>query len=460
MKRTALIAAIIGTLAAPCAFAQYAQKVGELQILNGRVLWKEGPGSLTSVVSPASWCAALASTSHTLRLSCNGGAYKDLVTVGGTGVGASGLWITADPADLVFEKSGTTAKGRITASVTSGVEDIWRTSNASQNAGGATWSRDDTGKVAWLDGISASGDAWLIKRAAAAANPITWVTLATLSNGGVLDTFGGYKAGNWEAVTYSGTNLIFGANAGWTTVNFPNGNVRIGSASAPSARLHVGASGTNTTAEEIRIDAPSGSGGHALLTHYRNGALKTTWGTAGAAGAGVAGSNANDAYISNVQAILESCDGGTTLHRKLDSSGNQTITGSYKERSRTTAMGEWTTFTPTLSSSSGTFTGGSNSGAYTLVGKTMIVSVEINSASVTGTPARLRVDIPGSFTSARTQSTGAGYVDNATPGNGVAWVTGAGGTRIEVVKDRTTTNNFAASTSNTGFGFTLSFEIQ
>src|SRR5437773_1322892 len=89
----------------------------------------------------------------------------------------SKMWITADPADLVFEKSGTTAKARLTAAVTSGVQDLWLTSNASQNAGGGTWSRDDTGKVAWAAGISASGDIYRWRRAAAASNPITWVEL-------------------------------------------------------------------------------------------------------------------------------------------------------------------------------------------------------------------------------------------------------------------------------------------
>src|SRR5438445_579603 len=86
----------------------------------------------------------------------------------------SRLWITADPADLVFEKNGTAAKARLTASITGGVENLWLASNASQNAGGGAWNRDDTAKVAWAGGINASGDSWDWKRAAAAANPITF----------------------------------------------------------------------------------------------------------------------------------------------------------------------------------------------------------------------------------------------------------------------------------------------
>lgn len=62
--------------------------------------------------------------------------------------------------------------------------DIYLTSNASYD--GAAWQRDDVAVVAYSLVFDVANDKIVFARAAAAANPITWVTLVTISSAGVL----------------------------------------------------------------------------------------------------------------------------------------------------------------------------------------------------------------------------------------------------------------------------------
>lgn len=115
-------------------------------------------------------------------------------------------------------------------------------------------------------------------------------------------------------------------------------------------------------------------------------------------------------------------------------------TGLY-ERSRSDAVGEWITFTPTRTASAGTWTGGTVTTArYTLVGKTMTVALEITGTAISTAAAMPRVTIPGGFTSAA-QFTALAQIQNAGAyGTGLAQVTAAG-----------TLITFFADTAGAGF---------
>jgi hypothetical protein len=160
-------------------------------------------------MAQADWATALGSVRANL-----------LAMVSGDSGVFSKKWITADPADLVLEKSGTTAKARLTSSVASGVEDLWLASNASQSVGGATWNRDDTAKVAWRVGVPAGTfDLFMVDRAAAAANPITWANLFKIDGSGNATAIA--NGGNVEVA-------VQGANSASAMVRWRN----------PSGTLH------------------------------------------------------------------------------------------------------------------------------------------------------------------------------------------------------------------------------
>lgn len=82
-------------------------------------------------------------------------------------------------------------------------------------------------------------------------------------------------------------------------------------------------------------------------------------------------------------------------------------TSTIKERSRSVPLGEWTAVAHAggnYTASSGTWTvdaGDQSTFAYTLIGKTMIVSFSLNDTALSAAPSTISVVIPGGFTAAR-----------------------------------------------------------
>jgi hypothetical protein len=113
---------------------------------------------------------------------------------------------------------------------------------------------------------------------------------------------------------------IAGTQAGWWNAT------GLGLGQSPAVRLVVGKGGTSTNREDIRIDAGSGAGGHAILNFLRNTIQKATIGVPGSAGTIVAGDAANDLSIASAQQINISADGGTTRHILISTLGAVTVT--------------------------------------------------------------------------------------------------------------------------------------
>lgn len=71
---------------------------------------------------------------------------------------------------------------------------------------------------------------------------------------------------------------------------------------------------------------------------------------------------------------------------------------SVSERNRAKAMGEWTTFTPTQTATTGTWTGSTITTAqYMLVGKTIFIQFAIDAGNNSAATAELLIAIPGGF---------------------------------------------------------------
>lgn len=138
----------------------------------------------------------------------------------------------------------------------------------------------------------------------------------------------------------------------------------------------------------------------------------------------------------------------------------------YLERGRTTKVGEW----ESVEFSAGNFTGNGSmtwtlaagdqtTFAYTMVGKTMTVALNLVTTTVGGTPnTTLQVTIPGGFTAAKTIFNAAALlVDNAARTTGSIGVA-SGSTIISIV--RTDAANWTASTDNTAVLGEITFEVQ
>ena len=90
------------------------------------------------------------------------------------------------------------------------------------------------------------------------------------------------------------------------------------------------------------------------------------------------------------------------------SAGGITLGSTIKERGRSVPLGEWTA----VAFNAGDFTAASGNWTvdsgdvtlfrYTLIGKTMIVSIYVQNTDVSATPSYLAVLIPGGFTAANT----------------------------------------------------------
>lgn len=137
----------------------------------------------------------------------------------------------------------------------------------------------------------------------------------------------------------------------------------------------------------------------------------------------------------------------------------------YKERFRTTPMGEWTSvafnagdFTATGGMTWTVAAGDIATFAYTLVGKTMTVALHITNTTIGGVLANtIQIKIPGGFTSARSMfNATATLIDNGFRSTGFLGV-GAGSTNIVVRK--TDITNYLASAAATTLIAQLSFEV-
>ncbi len=138
----------------------------------------------------------------------------------------------------------------------------------------------------------------------------------------------------------------------------------------------------------------------------------------------------------------------------------------YKERGRTTAMGEWidVAFSAGNFTAAGSMTWTVGSGdqacySYTLIGKTMTLSVIVNTSSVGGTLSNsLRVAIPGGFTVASgfRATVGCRVIQGAT--NEIGFITaGSGSAFVEI--GRPGAVNFVSSTDTTAVQGTITFKV-
>jgi hypothetical protein len=138
------------------------------------------------------------------------------------------------------------------------------------------------------------------------------------------------------------------------------------------------------------------------------------------------------------------------------------------ERGRTTPMGEWINVT----FSAGNFTGNGSmtwtlaSGdqvtfKYTLIGKTMIVSVVLQTTTVGGTPnTDLRIAIPGGFTAAVAMVSPCDIVDNGTfPTTSARGRMSVAAGATQIVINTATGGNWTASTDQTHVRGQIAFEV-
>jgi hypothetical protein len=176
--------------------------------------------------------------------------------------------------------------------------------------------------------------------------------------------------------------------------------------------------------------------------------------------AGVAFTDFANIFTSN-----QRINAGLGVNVAPGATGTISSSDAHFERSRSTAMGEWTA----VAYSAGNFTapGGMtwtvDSGdqityAYSLVGKTMFLAVYLDTTSITCTCSpTVSVAIPGGFTAAKKIQSAALMFDNGVAKSAYNRVT-AGGTTVEVGIDGST--NFTASTNNTYIRVFIMLEVQ
>jgi hypothetical protein len=199
--------------------------------------------------------------------------------------------------------------------------------------------------------------------------------------------------------------------------------------------------------------------------------LNVAGATTGIGAASVTVTSNGSHVSSNVQSSLNAIDtavGTNTTNIALKApnaspsiTGNMSVAGTLTERGRGTPMGEWVSFTPTMTAASGTWTGGTvTSAKYMMVGKSMTVNVKISSASVSTSTVWLNVTIPGGYTTAGEMGQTATIIDNGTPGRAWLATSSAGGTGLTLFKDMALSTNWSASSSATSIQFNITFEVQ
>lgn len=88
-------------------------------------------------------------------------------------------------------------------------------------------------------------------------------------------------------------------------------------------------------------------------------------------------------------------------------SGDFNVGRDIYEKGRTTPMGHWLTYTPTFTAATGTWTPGSYLARYTLIGKTVIVHLSIESSTLSSATAQVFLTLP------LAGLTSGGYSDNS-----------------------------------------------
>lgn len=189
------------------------------------------------------------------------------------------------------------------------------------------------------------------------------------------------------------------------------------------------------------------------------------------------GSNFNLDNTSDPGGLLEF--GGSTMAYYIASAGTnpRTLSQVFKasssgvfEHGRSTAIGEWiqvtysaANFAGDVGGSAWTVDSGDQIGyAYTLIGKTLILSFTLNGTSVSGSPNRLLIKIPDGFIAAHQSTTTARVFDNGTERYGILDCTvGATQVRVQPVSFATAaTVTYATSTNATSVQGTITLEIQ
>lgn len=196
----------------------------------------------------------------------------------------------------------------------------------------------------------------------------------------------------------------------------------------------------------------SGAGGLSLAASDAAGTLKFF--TAGNTTARLTINAAGNASFSGDVAITGDITANdATLSGLLDVTGNISSDGTITERNRSFAMGEWTAVTHAagnFTASTGSWTvdvGDQIEFAYTLVGKTMTVAFDIQTADVSAGTAELRIAIPGGFTAARVAWNPIFIQDNGITSTGIADVA-AGGTYIRLRRFSTAFGNWTATSGD------------
>lgn len=250
--------------------------------------------------------------------------------------------------------------------------------------------------------------------AATFSSTINKVTLTAPATGSTLTIADGKTLTVNQTLTLTGTTgttMTFPATSAsvartdaaqtFTGDNMFSGQMRVHSSSAPSAALHVGAGGTGSNAEELRVDSGSASGGSATISFFRNGVAKGYYGVASAANDIITGSIANDGAVRSAQALLFSANDGATLHARIDSTasglnlpplamtaGTMTVTNSASVKT-TTHRFDWTN---AMVTALGATTAG-DIAVCTLPAKTVVVNAYVVITSAAGTVTTLTVAV-------------------------------------------------------------------
>jgi hypothetical protein len=148
----------------------------------------------------------------------------------------------------------------------------------------------------------------------------------------------------------------------------------------------------------------------------------------------------------------------------IDRVGNVKVGADLYEKQRTTPIGHWIDI-PYNSTNFGAVTGSwtvtaanVSSHAYTLIGKTLMMAVQVANTSITGSPAELRVVMPSGVVAAKHTSASAQFLDLGTPlPNGNIQVV-PGNTYVSLYRDMAS----ASFPTSTGFYvlFTITAAIQ
>lgn len=145
-------------------------------------------------------------------------------------------------------------------------------------------------------------------------------------------------------------------------------------------------------------------------------------------------------------------------------SGNESIAGDKNftnglfERGLSAAAGTWTSYTPTLTASAGTFSCSAVTAKYMRLGKSLTVAVTLSGCSVSATPLSLSMTIGGGYAAAGNTGAGLPFSDNGTTGTG--WLRVNGSTTIDLFKNIAASANWSTASGTSTFGFTFTFEIQ